>query len=94
MLSVGALPDRKSHDWSTLRYFQRSFERIQADAIDKTFLTLQKVMEKVFENESGINFQLPRVKKFHFARGAHPSSLPIAYVLVSEGISSCKEWLI
>nr|CCA23872.1 AlNc14C211G8917 [Albugo laibachii Nc14] len=29
----------------------QALERIQADTIDKTFLTLQKVMEKVIENE-------------------------------------------
>uniref|UniRef100_M4BKB5 Uncharacterized protein n=1 Tax=Hyaloperonospora arabidopsidis (strain Emoy2) TaxID=559515 RepID=M4BKB5_HYAAE len=64
----------------------RALERISADTIDKTFLTLQKVMEKVIENEGGNNFQMPRVKKIHFARGAHPSSLPIASELVCEGL--------
>ena len=60
----------------------RSFERISADTIYKTFLTLQKVMEKVIENEGGNNFQMQHVKMIHFVRGAHPSSLPIASELV------------
>ena len=65
---------------------KRVFERIQADTIDKTFLTLQKVREKVIENEGGNNFQLPRIKKIPFSRGAPTSSLPIASELV------CKEF--
>uniref|UniRef100_M4BI57 Uncharacterized protein n=1 Tax=Hyaloperonospora arabidopsidis (strain Emoy2) TaxID=559515 RepID=M4BI57_HYAAE len=37
--------------------FNRAFERSQADTIDKTFLTLQKLMEKVIENDI---FQMPQ----------------------------------
>nr|CCA15687.1 transposon protein putative [Albugo laibachii Nc14] len=63
----------------------RDFERIQTDTIDKEFLTLQKVMEKVIENEGGNNFQLSRVKKIHFSRGPPPRRCRSLLILFVKG---------
>uniref|UniRef100_A0AAV1T9U4 Transposase n=1 Tax=Peronospora matthiolae TaxID=2874970 RepID=A0AAV1T9U4_9STRA len=46
----------------------RDFDRIQEDSIDKTFSTLQKVMEKVIEIEGDNAFYWLCVKKIRFAR--------------------------
>ncbi|OWZ09271.1 LOW QUALITY PROTEIN: hypothetical protein PHMEG_00018054 [Phytophthora megakarya] len=42
---------------------QKAFNSVKHETIEQCFLTLQKVLERIIENEGGDGFKLPRVNK-------------------------------
>lgn len=65
-----------------------AFYSIPTETINKSFLTLQKVMESVIMHKGGNDFQLPRVRKL--IKGVPPASLTIRADVVCEGFDALK----
>ncbi|GMF44142.1 unnamed protein product [Phytophthora fragariaefolia] len=62
-----------------------AFDKISPSIIDKSFVTLQKIMQCVIEKGGGNDYKLSRVRKHYYIGSTSPVAIPISTEVAENG---------